>query len=399
MLKYNLMNKKGLVLTMIYFDNAATTKVSEAASAAALRAMQELFANPSAAYRFGVETARELEAARAKLAGFLGVNAQDVIFTSGATEGINHAIKGIMQANGKKCSRILYSAAEHPAVSSTAGYMQQFCGCEADVIPIDSFGRIELDALENLLQIPTQLVCLQLVNNELGIIQPVREAAELAHRYGAYILVDGVQAFGKIPCKISDLQADAFVLSGHKLHAPKGIGALWLSPKLHCREFIQGGGQEKKRRSGTENMPGILALAAAAEEAFANAGKRKDQYEAVRNTLLQYIEENIPDIRVNTDIKNSAPHILNISFAGTKSEVLLHYLEQQGICVSAGSACSTHKNAMSGKNQLLVNCGLEDKWTTSCLRFSFSAENTTEEALQVGKCLKAAVEEIRLLML
>ena len=146
-------------------------------------------------------------------------------------------------------------------------------------------------------------------------------------------------------------------------------------------------------------MPGILALAAAAEEAFANAEKRKQQYEAVRNTLWEYIEANIKDIRLNTDLANSAPHILNVSFAGTKSEVLLHYLEQQGICVSAGSACSTHKNAMSGKNQLLVNCGLEDKWTTSCLRFSFSAENTAEEALTVGRSLQSAVEEIRLLML
>lgn len=385
-------------MTMIYFDNAATTKVSAAAAAAALRAMQELFANPSAAYRFGVETNREMEAARTKLAGFLGVKPQDLLFTSGATEGINHAIKGIMSCSNKG-GRILYSAAEHPAVSSTANFMQQFEGCEAEVIPIDSYGRIDLAALEALLQKPTQLVCLQLVNNELGIIQPVREAAELAHAHGAVILVDGVQGFGKIPFKISDLQADAFVLSGHKLHAPKGIGALWLSPKLRCRELIQGGGQEKKRRSGTENMPGILALAAAAEEAFANAEKRKQQYEAVRNTLWEYIEANIKDIRLNTDLANSAPHILNVSFAGTKSEVLLHYLEQQGICVSAGSACSTHKNAMSGKNQLLVNCGLEDKWTTSCLRFSFSAENTAEEALTVGRSLQSAVEEIRLLML
>ena len=383
---------------MIYFDNAATTRVSDAAFRAAEFAMRELYANPSAFYSFGVSAARYLTEAREKLAAVMGVGARELIFTSCATESNNQVIKGIVRANKQKGNRILYSAVEHPSVSNTVSYMKQYENCEAAIIPVNEYGMVRLDALEDLLRQKTLLVCVQWVNNELGIIQPLREIAELTHKYGAFLLVDGVQGFGKLPLKMKDIGADAFSLSGHKIHAPKGVGALWLSPSLRCLDFIQGGGQEQKRRSGTENMPGILALSAAADEAKKNMAANYDKCRKVRDALCEYIKNNIDNYRINTDMENSSPYILNVSFSGTKSEVMLHYLEQKGICVSAGSACSTHKNAQSGKNGILSACSLSDEWTTSCLRFSFCAENTVEEALYTGSVLKEAASEMRFLM-
>lgn len=380
---------------MIYFDNAATTRVSDAAMQAVQYHMQELYANPSAAYRFGVQASGALAAAREKLAALLGVRAEELIFTSCATESNNYAIRGILNANKQKRQRVLYSAAEHPSVANTATYMQQFEGCIAEAVPVDSFGRVRLDELERLLQEPAALVCLQVVNNELGTVQPVREAAELAHCCGAFVLADAVQAFGKIPLKAANLKVDALSVSGHKLHAPKGVGALWLAPQLRCRTLLSGGGQEQKRRSGTENLPSIAALSVAAKQAVKNMSENTARLLAVRQTLLQGICDSIKDIRINSP-ENAAPHILNISFAGVKSEVLLHCLEQKGICVSAGSACSTHKNAESGKNAMLMACGLEDKWTSSCIRFSFCADNTVAEAEYTAKVLQEAVAELRL---
>ena len=381
----------------VYADNAATTAMSKAAVDAMLPAMHELYGNPSSLHQKGREANLALMAARRTVAECLGAKPEEIYFTGSGTEANNMLIFGVAEARARAGRRILVSAVEHPSVSEPAKYLLSR-GFDVHFIPVDPQGRIRLDALAELLNEETILVSIMHVNNETGTIQPLAEAGSLIRRLApqAIFHVDGVQSFGRVAVDLAAWQADAFVASGHKIHAPKGIALLWLKKERRIPPLLRGGGQERGMRSGTENMPGICAFAKASEIACAGMQEYARQMHHVKQVLLDAVSASLPDVYVNgPPLVEAAPHILNLSFPGARSEVLLHYLEEKGVYVSAGSAC----NSRSSKGSPVIEAlGISPERVDSALRFSFSRENTPEEALAAAEVLQAAVTEIRLWM-
>jgi len=379
----------------IYFDNSATTRVCEEAADAALRAMREEFGNPSSAHTLGTVSYRALNQAREEVAATLRCGKDDFVFTSCGSESNNTVVYGAALAATKGRNKILISSIEHPSVIAPARFLAGK-GFELHEIPVTSNGTIDLDAFRGLLDDKVALVSVMYVNNETGAIQPLAEIGaairELAPE--AYFHIDGVQAYGRLPVDLKAWKADAFTASGHKIHAPKGVGILYMNKDRHIQPLIRGGGQERGFRSGTENMPGILAFAAAAKEACGNMEAHRAHILAVRNRLIECLQAKIPDVIVNSPADGAA-HILNISFLGCRSEVLLHYLEEKGVCVSAGSACNSRSSKGS---HVLIAMGLPDARVDSALRFSFCRFNTIEEAERAADIIAEAVSEVRLIM-
>ena len=381
----------------IYFDNSATTQVCESALQAAVKAMREEYGNPSSVHFRGAAAFHALNEARESVAHVLGAMPEEVTFTSCGTEANNTVIFGAAAAGGKQGKRVLVSAVEHPSVSEAAKHLLQ-SGYDVQFIPVDDAGCVRLDALELLLNEETVLVSVMQVNNEIGTVQPLREVGSLVRRLAPRALfhIDGVQAFARLPIELAGWQADAYSASGHKIHGPKGSGLLWLRTGCHIPALLYGGGQEKKLRSGTENMPGICAFGAAAREASADLSGHARQMLTVKRALAEGAMAEIPDVLMNGQpLDMAAPHILSLSFLGVRSEVLLHYLEQQGICVSAGSACDSRSSKGS---HVLLRMGLSPERVDSVLRFSFCRYNTVEEAKRTVAVLKDAVAEIRMMM-
>ena len=363
----------------IYLDNSATTRVCDAAAAAMMQCMQAGYFNPSAVYGPALETEKMMRACRETL--LRSVHARtgsQAIFTSGGTEADNLAILG--RLSGMRGGRILYSAGEHPAVKE-ACLAAEAMGFEAHSVPYDHTGAVDLDALEKLMTPDTRLICCMQVNNETGAIQPLSEIAALRARRApeAHFHVDGVQGFLRVPFDMPGVQADSYALSGHKIHGPKGIGALILAPGVRVHPRALGGGQESGLRSGTENTPGIAGLLAAVEAYPLENGMRQ-----VKLHLWQRLREAIPDAAVNGPAPDSdlaAPHILNVSLPPVRSETMLHALEGAGIYVGMGSACSSHKQKVSA---VLRAMNTPQRLAESALRFSLCPENTLAEMEQVA---------------
>lgn len=364
----------------IYLDNSATTRVCDAAAAAMMQCMQAGYFNPSAVYGPALETEKMMRACRETL--LRSVHARtgsQVIFTSGGTEADNLAILGRLSGM-RGGGRILYSAGEHPAVKE-ACLAAEAMGFEAHSVPYDHTGAVDLDALEKLMTPDTRLICCMQVNNETGAIQPLSEIAALRARRApeAHFHVDGVQGFLRVPFDMPGVQADSYALSGHKIHGPKGIGALILAPGVRVHPRALGGGQESGLRSGTENTPGIAGLLAAVEAYPLENGMRQ-----VKLHLWQRLREAIPDAAVNGPAPDSdlaAPHILNVSLPPVRSETMLHALEGAGIYVGMGSACSSHKQKVSA---VLRAMNTPQRLAESALRFSLCPENTLAEMEQVA---------------
>ena len=367
----------------IYLDNSATTRPTEAVVAAMVRCMQEEYFNPSALYAPAMVPARGLRACReAILSAVHAKGGSAVIFTSGGTEADNLAILGRLfsERNG---GRVLYSAGEHPAVKEAC---LEAAGLEALPIPYDGEGLVDLAALRELLTPDTKMICCMQVNNETGAIQPLAEIARLRRELApnAHFHVDGVQGFLRVPCDMAALQADTYALSGHKIHGPKGIGALVCAPgvKLHPRAV--GGGQEGALRSGTENTPGVAGLLAAIRNF-----PRENDLRAVKLRLWACLKAAIPQASVNgpaPDSPQAAPYILNVSLPPVRSETMLHALEGEGIYVGMGSACSSHKQKVSPVLQAMHT---PRPLAESALRFSLCPENTAEEMERVAAaCLR-----------
>lgn len=381
-------------MTEIYFDNSSTTRVCEEAAEAALNAMRREYGNPSSAHSLGAAADRALKEARAAIAAVMGVPAEEVFFNSCGSEGNNTALLGAALAGGKERRRLLISAVEHPSVTEPAKWLAGR-GYELSLIPVDSCGVVDTEALRGLLDERVALVSVMQVNNETGAVQPLPEIGRAVRELApeAMFHVDAVQAFGRLPMELAEWRADAATVSGHKLHAPKGVGALWLRSSRHLQPLIHGGGQERKFRSGTENMPGILAFAAAANIAGAGREEFAARMLSVKNALREALLNRVEDCFVNgPDGEGAAPHILNMSFIGARSETLLHYLEQQSVFVSAGSACTSRSSKGSG---ILTAMGLKPERVDSALRFSFSRFNTVEEAEEAAHIIAGAVAEIR----
>lgn len=366
----------------IYLDNSATTRVCQAAVSAMTRCMQEGFFNPSALYAPALETEKMMRACRETL--LRAVHARQgsqVIFTSGGTEADNLAILGRL-SSVRGGGRILFSAGEHPAVKEAclaAG------GFEALSVPYDREGVVDLEALEKLMTPDTRLICCMQVNNETGAIQPLAAIASLRNRLApeAHLHVDGVQGFLRVPFDMPEIQADSYALSGHKIHGPKGIGALIMAPGVRVHPRALGGGQESGLRSGTENTPGIAGLLAAVE-----AYPVANEMQQVKMHLWHQLQEQIPEAAINgpaPDSDHAAPHILNVSLPPVRSETMLHALEGAGIYVGMGSACSSHKQKVSA---VLRAMNTPQRMAESTLRFSLSPENTREEMEQVARACK-----------
>ena len=362
----------------VYFDNSATTRCYESVKDIVVKTMMEDYGNPSAMHRKGVEAENYVKKSAGIIAGILKVQEKEILFTSGGTESNNLALIGAAMANRRSGNHIVTTVVEHAAVSQPAAFLQEQ-GFEVSYVPVDNQGRIKLDALKSVLRPDTILVSVMYVNNEVGAVMPVEEIGKLVHELSPKALfhVDAIQAFGKYRIHPRKAGIDLLSVSGHKIHGPKGVGFLYISEKAKVQPLILGGGQQNGMRSGTDNVPGIAGLGAAAEEIYRNLEKNNENLYSLKEYIAKGLER-IPDIRINgMPLREGAPQILSISVMGVRSEVLLHALEDREIYVSAGSACSSHKRKPSAT---LSAMGMSGDQIESTVRLSFSESNTIEEA-------------------
>lgn len=362
----------------VYFDNSATTRCYDSVKDIVVKAMTEDFGNPSAMHLKGVEAEKYIKSSAESLARLLKVQEKEILFTSGGTESDNLALIGAAFANKRSGNHIITTSVEHPAVSQPALFLQEQ-GFEVTYLPVDSRGVVKMDALKAVLREDTILVSVMYVNNEVGAVMPVEEIAALVHEKSPKALfhVDAIQAFGKYRIYPKKMGIDLLSVSGHKIHGPKGVGFLYINEKAKIQPQILGGGQQGGMRSGTDNVPGIAGLGAAAVEIYKNFDENVENMYRLKEHIAQGLEK-IGDIRINgMDLREGAPQILSISVMGVRSEVLLHSLEERGIYVSAGSACSSHKRKPSAT---LAAMGMSKDQIESTVRLSFCEENTIEEA-------------------
>ncbi len=359
---------------MIYFDNAATTSVLEKCIEIVNKYNTQCFFNPSARYYTSVEVFKEITKARESLAKNLGCNPQELYFTSSGSESDNWAIKGIMK---KPNGRLIVSESEHPAIYNTALYLKN-SGFDVQFCKVLFDGRVDLSHLETLLTPDTKLVSIMHVNNETGAINDIERVVELVKsKTKALVHSDGVQAFGKIPVDVEQLGVDMYSVSGHKIHAPKGIAALYIKRGINITPLIHGGGQENNYRSSTENVSGIIAFSVAANEAIKLLKSTKDNLLSIRSRIVdKIVAEFGTDVRFNTDFDFSSPYILNLSIKGIRGEVLLHVLEKDDIFISTGSACSSKK----GVSRLASSLNIPEEFREGTIRLSFSRYSTLEES-------------------
>ena len=371
----------------VYLDNSATTKVCKEAADKAYEIMTEGYGNPSSLHSFGNKAAKELKNARKTILDrFGGGNKSQLIFTSSGTESDNMAIIGTFNRLKRRADEIITTQVEHPAVLETCKYLEKQ-GAKIKYLSVDSDCKIDMDELSSEISDKTALISVMTVNNETGSIMPVSKIAEL--KGNAILHTDAVQAFGKL--RMDKLNADLISISSHKINGPKGTGAIYAKSSELLSPILHGGGQEKGYRSGTENLPGIAAFCVATEKVYKNIEVRTKKIEELNKYLRKGIEEEIEDIRFNSPI-DACPSVLNVSILSTRAEVILHRLEQEGIMVSTGSACSSGKK---GDSHVLKAMGLSHKDIEGAIRFSFSAENTIDELDYVLCKLKDAVTDFR----
>lgn len=374
----------------IYLDNSATTKPYDEVSAAVFDTMKINYGNPSSLHKRGIEAERAVKKAKENIAEALKVSESEIFFTSGGTESDNLAILGSLRHSRHK--HIITTSIEHPAVLNTFSNLSER-GYTVDYLAVDNTGKVNMDAYKKLLKKDTALVSVMLVNNEIGTIEPVAEMSKLLKKINprAVFHVDAVQGFGKIKFSADSLGADMISISSHKIHGPKGMGALYIKKGTNLNPIMYGGGQQQGIRSGTENVPGIVGFGTAAKIAMRDIDKKTEKMAYLKDRLKKGIEENIDDIMINTP-ENSAPHILNVSFGGVRSEVVLHSLEMQDIYVSSGSACSSHKKEPS---YVLSEIGVPRKMIDGSIRFSLSEFNTEEDIDVVIGALKTIIPRLR----
>lgn len=377
-----------------YLDNSATTRPSKWSLEAAERSYRDFYGNPSSLHLLGMEAENELTRARARLSSILRVRPSEIIFTSCATEANNTAIRGYMELNSRKGKHILYSAAEHPSVSETVRALCKKEGYECDEIPLDQSGRVDIEALAGLIRPETALICVLHVNSETGAIQPIREVVATRNRINknTAILTDCVQSLGKIEIYPSEFGVDMITASSHKLNAPRGSGLLWVRSGIRIAPLLYGGGQEKGLRSGTENVAAASAFAEAAEKMYSSISINYSNAVKMRDCLIEKTVPRLSNAVILTDIEKSSPYILNISFEGVRAEVLQHELEKNGVYVSVGSACSSHKK---NRSSVLTAMGVKNEIIDCAIRISFSPYTTMEEIEGAAPNIVEAVKKLR----
>lgn len=372
---------------IVYFDNNATTMVSPEVKATMEPFFTELYGNPSSMHRFGGQVKKYVEEARTKVAELLGCQSEEIIFTSCGTESDSTAIYSALRAFPDK-KHIITTAVEHPAIYNLCKYLETQ-GYRVTYLKVDEDGLIDLRELENSLTPDTAIVSIMWANNETGVIFPVEKAAEICHERGVLFHTDAVQAAGKIPIKLSHTKIDMLSLSGHKLHAPKGIGVLYVRKGVRFVPYLMGGHQERNRRAGTENVPYIVGLGKAAELAMANLEKENTYVLKLRDRLEKGLVERIPNVRVNGARSPRLPNTLSVSFEFVEGESILLLLSDYGICASTGSACSSGSLEPS---HVLLAMNIPFTYAHGTVRFSLSIYNTEEE---VDYALEVVPEVIR----
>lgn len=378
----------------VYLDNSATTRAYDCVRDLVGKVMCEDYGNPSSMHRKGIIAENYVKEAKQRFAKILKVQEKEIFFTSGGTESDNLALIGTARANKRSGNHIITSSVEHPAILNTLRYLEEEEGFRVTYLPVDREGKVRLDVLRQSLCQETILVSIMYVNNEIGTCQPIREIASIVKDYNRNILfhVDAVQGFGKYRIYPKKLKVDMLSVSGHKIHGPKGVGFLYIDEHVKIRPIIYGGGQQKNMRSGTDNVPGIAGMALAASMCYDHL---EEKVEHMRQMKSHFVEEvlKMPDTVVHGLYdETSAPHIISVGFAGVRSEVLLHALEDKGICVSAGSACASNHPAISG---VLKGIGAKKEYLDATIRFSMSEMTTEEEMDYTLQALQELVPMLR----
>ena len=375
-----------------YFDNSATTRALDSVCDIVMKTMKEDYGNPSAKHRKGMEAEQYIREAREQIAKTLKVEGKEILFTSGGTESNNMALIGTARANKRAGNHIISTNIEHPAVYNPMMFLESE-GFEVTFLPVDERGHISLDDLRAAIRPTTILVSTMYVNNEVGAVEPVEEISKLIKSVNPNIVyhVDAIQGYGKFQIRPKKQGIDLLSVSGHKIHGPKGVGFLYINEKVKISPIIFGGGQQRDMRSGTENVPGVAGLGVAAKEAYTNFEDKVAHLYDLKDYMIGRIGE-IDGTTVNSYLgQESAPQIVSVSFAGIRSEVLLHALEDKGIYVSSGSACSSNHPAISGT---LKGIGVKPELLDATLRFSFGQFNTREE---IDYCIETLKELLPML--
>ena len=377
----------------VYFDNSATTRVFDSVRDIVVKAMTEDYGNPSAKHRKGMEAEQYVRRAAAQVAKTLKVKEKEILFTSGGTESNNMALIGTAFANRRAGKHIITTRIEHASVYNPLAFLEEQ-GFEVTYLKVDGDGHISLEELEQAIRPDTILVSIMYVNNEIGAVEPVEEIGSLIRRKNPNTLfhVDAIQAYGKFVIRPKKEHIDLLSVSAHKIHGPKGVGFLYIDERVKIRPLLYGGGQQRDLRSGTENVPGIAGLGMAAEEIYANHRETLEAITAVKDYMIDRMA-GLDGVTVNSKKGNlGAPQIVSASFQGVRSEVLLHALEDKGIYVSSGSACSSNHPAISGT---LKAVGVKKDLLDSTLRFSFGVFNTKEEVDYCIDTLKELLPVLR----
>ncbi|NNU91264.1 cysteine desulfurase family protein [Anoxybacillus sp. CHMUD] len=373
----------------IYLDHAATSPVHPQVVEAMVPYMTTYFGNPSSIHSFGRETRRALDEARETIAKTIGAKANEIIFTSGGTEADNLAIIGVAMANRERGRHIITTSVEHHAVLNTCKYLQKQ-GFDVTYLPVDEHGIISIEQLKSALRDDTVLVSIMFGNNETGVLQPIHDIGQLLHDHDVYFHTDAVQAYGLVPIDVHELGIDLLSVSSHKINGPKGVGFLYVREGVRLTPHIYGGEQERKRRAGTENVPGIVGLQKAAELAQQMMSEKRALYEQFQRIMLTTFEREGIHYAVNGHETNRLPHVLNVAFFETNVEALLVNLDLAGIAASSGSACTA--GSIDPSHVLVAMYGNESERIRSSVRFSFGYGNTLEQieraAHEISKIVK-----------
>ncbi len=374
-----------------YFDNAATTKVKQEVLDEMLPYLKENYGNPSSLYSIGRISKKAIEDARKKVARLINCSSNEIYFTGCGSESDNTIIKGIAYNYKMKGNHIITSKIEHPAVLHTCQSLERQ-GFKVTYLNVDSKGFINLDELRNSIRDTTILITIMFANNEIGTIQPIDMISKIAKMHNIIFHTDAVQACGNIPIDVKRMGIDALSMSGHKLYAPKGIGALYVKNGIEFEKFMDGGHQEKNKRAGTENVAGIVGLGKACELASINLEHHMKHLKGLRDYYITKVKEKIPNAILNGDIENRLPGNSNFSFPSVDGEELLFYLDSKGICASAGSACTS---GSSKPSHVLSSIGLSDELASKALRVTFGEENTKEDVDYLVESIYEVIEKSR----
>ena len=374
-----------------YFDNAATTKVKKEVVDKMFPYFVESYGNPSSLYTLGRTAKVGIEEARKHVANLINCDKNEIYFTSGGTESDNTALKGIMHVSKNKGKYMITTKIEHHAILNSCKTLEEH-GCKVTYLNVDKEGIINLEELVNAITEDTVLISVMFANNEIGSIQPIKKIGEIAKEKGIIFHTDAVQACGNVKIDVKEMNIDMLSLSGHKIGAPKGIGALYVNKNIEFKNLIDGGHQERDKRAGTENVPGMIGLGEACKIAKNNIELHINKMKELRDFYFSEVQNQIPDIKINGSMEHRLPGNSNISFKGINGSELLMKLDEKGICASAGSACSSESSMPS---HVLTAIGLTSEYAEGTLRVTFGDENTKEDVEYLVENLTQIVKEIR----